>query len=200
MERNLKEALKHRRSYYAISDKSPLRDDEIAGILKFALTYVPSAFNSQSSRFVLLLGEHHKKLWEIVKETLKNIVSEAAFEASENKINKSFLAGYGTVLFFEDQSVVEHLQRSFPLYQDKFPGWSEQASAMNQLAVWTLLEDAGFGASLQHYNPLIDAAVVAEWHLPESWRLIAQMPFGTPLLVPARPENKPIEERMRIFK
>lgn len=200
MERNLKEALKHRRSYYAISNESPVTDDEIAEILKFALTYVPSAFNSQSTRFVLLLGENHKKMWEIVKETLKKIISEAAYEASENKINKSFLSGYGTVLFFEDQSVVEHLQKSFPLYQDKFPEWSEHASAMNQLAVWTMLEDAGFGASLQHYNPLIDNAVAAEWHLPESWRLIAQMPFGKPLLVPARPENKPIEERMRIFK
>ena len=168
--------------------------------MKFALTYIPSAFNSQSARLVLLLGENHRKLWEIVKSTLKKIVPEASYEASEHKIDKSFLSGYGTVLFYEDQTVVEHLQKSFPLYGDKFPDWSQQASAMHQLAVWTMLEDAGFGASLQHYNPLIDDEVAATWQLPQSWHLIAQMPFGKPLQIPAPHENKPLEERLRVFQ
>ena len=200
MERNLKEALKHRRSYYNLGNESPLGDEEIADILKFALTYIPSAFNSQSARLVLLLGENHRKLWEIVKSTLKKIVPEASYEASEHKIDKSFLSGYGTVLFYEDQTVVEYLQKSFPLYGDKFPDWSQQASAMHQLAVWTMLEDAGFGASLQHYNPLIDDEVAATWQLPQSWHLIAQMPFGKPLQMPAPHENKPLEERLRVFQ
>ena len=51
---------------------------------------------------------------------------------------------------------------------------------MHQLAVWTMLEDAGFGASLQHYNPLIDKEVRERWDLPAAWRLFAQMPFGMP--------------------
>ena len=181
MERNLKEALKHRRSYYALDSQSPISDEQIEEIIRFAVAQTPSAFNSQSTRLVLLLGEHHRKLWKLVKETLKKIISEAAYEATEAKVDKSFLAGYGTVLFYEDQTIVESLQKAFPLYQDKFPEWSEHTSAMHQLVVWTMLENAGFGASLQHYNPLIDLAVQAEWRLPEHWRLIAQMPFGTPL-------------------
>lgn len=200
MEKNLKEALKHRRSYYNLGNESPLSDEEIADILKFALTYIPSAFDSQSARLVLLLGESHRKLWEIVKATLKKIVPETSYEASEHKIDKSFLSGYGTVLFYEDRTVVEHLQQSFPLYGDKFPDWSQQSSAMHQFAVWTLLEDAGFGASLQHYNPLIDEEVAATWQLPPSWHLIAQMPFGKPLQQPAPREKKPLEERFRVFK
>ncbi|WP_298616703.1 nitroreductase family protein [uncultured Odoribacter sp.] len=200
MERNLKEALKHRRSYYALSNQSPIPDEQIEEIVRFTVAHTPSAFNSQSSRLVLLLGEQHRKFWNLVKETLKKIISEAAFEATEMKINKSFLAGYGTILFYEDQTVVESLQKAFPLYQDKFPEWSEHTSAMHQLSVWALLEDAGFGASLQHYNPLIDRAVQAEWKLPEHWRLIAQMPFGTPLIVPGKKDNRPLEDRMRIFK
>ncbi len=200
MERNFKEALKNRRSYYQLGNESPLGEDEIEDILKFALTYVPSAFDSHSARMVLLSGENHCKLWEIVKATLKKIVPETSYGATENKIDKSFLSGYGTVLFYEDQAVVEHLQKSFPLYEDKFPDWSQQSSAMNQLAVWTMLEDAGFGASLQHYNPLIDDEVAKTWNLPSSWRLIAQMPFGTPLQKPAPRETKPLEERLRIFK
>lgn len=49
---------------------------------------------------------------------------------------------------------------------------------MAQFAVWTALPEAGIGASLQHYNPVIDAQVQATWQLPASWQLSAQMPFG----------------------
>lgn len=200
MERNLKEALKHRRSYYALSNQPPLPDDGIQEILDFATLHVPSAFNSQSTRMVLLLKEHHQKLWQIVKETLQKTVPPAAFASTEAKINKSFASGYGTILFFEDRSVVENLQKTFPLYQDKFPEWSQQTSAMHQFAVWTMLEDTGFGASLQHYNPLIDKQVKKEWELPEYWDLIAQMPFGLPLETPSPKEFKPLSERIKVFK
>ena len=63
-----------------------------------------------------------------------------------------------------------------------------------------MLEDVGFGASLQHYNPLIDETVLKEWQLPETWELIAQMPFRVPLQEPGAKEFNPIEERVRIFK
>lgn len=200
MERNLKEALKHRRSYYAIASKSLISDAEIEEIIDFAALHTPSAFNSQSARFVLLLGEHHKKLWEIVKETLKKVVAAPAFVTTEAKINKSFASGYGTVLFFNDRIVVEGLQKAYPLYHDKFPEWAMQSAGMQQLAVWTMLEDAGFGASLQHYNPLIDEVVAKEWKLPDSWELLAQMPFGIPSEPPAKKEFKPLEDRVKVFK
>ena len=61
MERNLKEALKHRRSYYALDSQSPISDEQIEEIIRFAVAHTPSAFNSQSTRLVLLLGEHHRK-------------------------------------------------------------------------------------------------------------------------------------------
>ena len=150
MERKFKEALAHRRSYYALSNKSLVSNEEIEEIVKFAVKNIPSAFNSQSTRVVLLLGDQHTKLWNIVKDTLREIVSAEAFKSTENKIDKSFASGYGTVLFFEERMIVEGLQKSFPTYQDRFPVWSQHTSAMHQLAVWTMLEDAGFGASLQH--------------------------------------------------
>ena len=153
MERNLKEALKHRRSYYAIGNQTTLPDDAIEEILDFAALHIPSAFNSQSTRMVLLLKEHHQKLWDIVKNTLKSSIPAAAYTTTEAKINKSFAAGYGTVLFFEDRNIIANLQKAFPLYHEKFPLWSQQTSAMHQLGLWTMLEDAGIGASLQHYNP-----------------------------------------------
>lgn len=200
MERNLKEALKHRRSYYAIGNQTTLPDDEIEEILDLAALHTPSAFNSQSTRMVLLLKEHHKRLWEIVLETLKAIVPPAAFATTEAKIKKSFASGYGTILFFEDRSIIEGLEKAFPLYHEKFPQWSQHTSGMHQLAVWTMLEDAGFGASLQHYNPLIDEKVLAEWKLPETWELIAQIPFGLPLEPPGKKEFKPLCDRVRVFR
>ena len=200
MEKNFKETLAARRSYYAITNSSPVSDKEIEDIIVFAANNVPSAFNSQSARIVLLLGEHHKALWAIVKETLKKIVPESVYSKTEQKVDKSFAAGYGTILFFEDYAVVEQLEKDFPLYKDNFKGWSLEASGMHQLAVWTMLESVGFGASLQHYNPLIDEEVRNKWNLPPTWKLISQMPFGKPLEAPGKKEMQPIEKRVKIFK
>ena len=130
---------------------------------------------------------------------MKKIVPAEAFVKTEEKIDHSFACGYGTVLFFEDQKVVKGLQEAFPSYQENFPGWSLQTSAMHQLAIWVMLEDVGFGASLQHYNPLIDEDVRSTWHLPETWQLIAQMPFGTPVAEPGGKEFDDLSERIKIF-
>ena len=200
MERNLKDALQHRRSYYELTPESPIDDAKIEEIIRFAIRHIPSAFNSQSTRLVLLLHEQHKAFWEIVKRTLQAIIPAEAFVATEQKIDRSFASGYGTVLFFEDTNVVRDLQQKFPGYAGNFPVWSEQTSAMHQLAIWTMLEDAGFGASLQHYNPLIDNEVRKRWSLPEEWRLIAQMPFGTPAGEPGEKTFKPLDERIRVFR
>lgn len=200
MERSFGEALVHRRTYYSITNQSPVSDQEIQDIIDLAVKHVPSAFNSQSTRVVLLLGSSHQKLWSIVKGALKKIVPEEAFTKTVEKIDGSFACGYGTVLFFEDQAVVKGLQEAFPPYQDNFPGWSLQASAMHQLAVWVMLEEKGFGASLQHYNPLIDEEVRREWELPENWKLISEMPFGIPGNQPGEKEYKPLEGRVKVFK
>ena len=61
MTRDFKEALRHRRTYYHITNSSPISDEQIKEIIDFAVMNVPSAFNSQSTRIVLLLGKNHKK-------------------------------------------------------------------------------------------------------------------------------------------
>lgn len=200
MAKTFKDAIKHRRSYYSIGNVSPIPEKEIEEIVEFALGYVPSAFNSQTTRLVLLLGEEHKKLWNIVKEALRKIVDEKDFPRTESKIDTCFLSGYGTILFFEEETVINQLQEKFPAYKENFPVWSEHTSAMHQLVVWTLLEDVGFGASLQHYNPLIDDEVLATWKLPQSWKLIAQMPFGLPMDKPGNKDDVLVGERMRVFR
>jgi predicted oxidoreductase (fatty acid repression mutant protein) len=49
---------------------------------------------------------------------------------------------------------------------------------MNQFTLWTALEAEGLGANLQHYNPIIDERVAAEWDVPLGWSFRAQLVFG----------------------
>ena len=194
-------ALKNRRSHYAISKDSVISDERIQEIVNEAVKHTPSAFNSQSARVVVLLGEQHDKLWKLTEGILREVVggSEEQFASTAQKM-AAFGAGYGTVLFFEDSSVVANLQENFALYADNFPIWSLQSSGMVQFVVWTALEAEGLGASLQHYNPLIDEKVRNEWNLPESWKLLAQMPFGKPTAQPGEKEFQPLEDRVKFFK
>ncbi len=198
--KNFRETLKNRRSYYHLTNSSPISDESIKEILEFALLHVPSAFNSQSTRLVLLLGESHRKLWDITKQVLQDrISSPEVFVKTEAKINESFASAYGTILFYEDLSVVRKLQETFPTYRERFPIWAQQTSAMHQLAVWSMLEEVGFGASLQHYNPLIDQMVKDEWNIAEDWELVAQMPFGIPSQLPDNKEYTSLDSRLLFF-
>lgn len=200
MKRTFEEALEHRRTYYSISGDSPVLDEEIVHGVREAVRHVPSAFNSQSTRIVLLFEDEHKKLWDIVKETLRKLVSVDEFSQTEAKIDGCFACGHGTVLYFEDTSVVNKLQDAFPSYKYRFPTWSEHSSAMHQFAIWTMLENLGLGASLQHYNPLIDEEVRRTWSLPEEWALIAEMPFGAPVGEPVEKEFEDLSKRIKIFR
>jgi predicted oxidoreductase (fatty acid repression mutant protein) len=55
--------------------------------------------------------------------------------------------------------VIKGLQEQFALYADNFPVWSEHSTAIAQFAAWTALAEHNVGASLQHYNPIVDDEV-----------------------------------------
>ncbi|BAP37443.1 nitroreductase family protein [Acinetobacter guillouiae] len=170
--------IKQRRTIYAIGRDLSLDQAKIEEIIKDAIKHSPSSFNSQSSRAVILFGDSHVKFWTIVLETLRKIVPAEAFEGTSGKIN-SFIAGAGSVLFYEDLSVIKALQEQFPLYADNFPVWSEHSTGIAQFATWTALAEAGIGASLQHYNPIVDEEVAATFDVPADWKLRAQLVFGS---------------------
>lgn len=170
--------IKQRRTIYAVGKSVALTPEQIESVIKEAVNHSPSAFNSQTSRIVTLFGDSHLQFWNIVRETLRKIVPEAAFEGTNAKIN-SFAAGYGTVLFYEDQDVVKSLQEQFALYADNFPVWSEHSSAIAQFSVWTALSEQNIGASLQHYNPIVDAEIAEIFDIPANWKLRAQLVFGS---------------------
>ncbi|ASY30038.1 nitroreductase family protein [Taylorella equigenitalis] len=170
---------KNRRSIYALGKDIHLSNEEIVSVIQNAIKESPTAFNSQSSRVVILLGVEHDRFWELVKSSIKEVVKPEDYPTSESKINGAFKAGYGTVLFYEDQTAIDFLQQQFPLYKINFPKFSLQSSGMAQYAVWVALAEKNIGASLQHYNELIEQKLISEFGISDKWSLVAQMAFGS---------------------
>ena len=187
-----------RRSVYPLGKDLPLGDGAVIDIIKEAIRQAPSAFNSQSSRALILLGQEHEKFWALTREQLRKRVPADKFQPTSDKID-SFAAAAGSVLFFEDQDVVSDLQRKFPTYADNFPVWSEHSTGIAQYAVWLALAEKEIGANLQHYNPLVDEDVQAAWNIPASWKLCGQMNFGSIALTEPLPAKSFIDDNDRFI-
>lgn len=188
--------IKKRRSRYALEKKITLSDAELKGLVEEIVEEVPSMMNAQSSRVVVLLGKDHDRLWDITLEELKKVTTEDQFEGTSAKVNGAFKSGYGTVLYYEDQAVVRHLEEQFPSYAHNFPSWSVQSSGMLQMTIWSALAAEGIGASIQHYNELIDGRIREEWDIPADWKMVGQMPFGVAADLPGQKEVQPVTERV----
>ena len=191
------QAIAARRSVYALNRALPLPPQDIVVLIEDALRHAPSALNSQSTRLQVLFGAEHEALWDIAADALRAVVPADAFAATAEKL-AAFRAAAGTILFFEDRDVIKGLQERMPIYADTFPGSADQGGAMLQYALWTLFSAAGIGANLQHYNPLIDDAVAARWHIPASWRLRAQLVFGGIAAAPGEKDITPLQGRLRV--
>ena len=90
------DVLTKRRTYYQLTAESSISNERIQDIITQVILNVPSAFNSQTVRIVLLVKDEHRKLWDIVKEALQAVVPEDLFPTTEKKLS-AFQAAYGTV-------------------------------------------------------------------------------------------------------
>ncbi len=182
------DAIAARHSAYMLDDRiedAGVSADDVLAMLRSIAPKVPSSYNSQSARLILLTGEDHRRFWGIVEEVLRAKVNDdKRFARTEVKL-RGFAAAAGTVLFYEIDSVTDGLKETYPSYADVFPTWAEHGNAMIQFAVWTGFYDMGLAANIQHYNPIIDARVADEFSVPEGYRLVAQMVFGRETQVPA---------------
>lgn len=91
------------------------------------------------------------------------------------------------------------MQEKFAIYADRFPTWALQSGAMLQFAVWTALEAEGLGANLQHYNPLVDTRIAAEWKVPADWKLEAQLVFGGKTGEAGEKQFQPMDQKFKVF-
>ncbi|KAJ5485713.1 hypothetical protein N7530_000013 [Penicillium desertorum] len=191
--------IRQRRTFYSLTNTSPVSDERIVEVVQEVVRHSPSSFNAQTSRVVILLGEEHLKLWTIALEVLKSTFPAQSWDGYEKKLNDR-KAAYGTILLYEDQAVLPSLQVKAPLFKNHVSQFSEHNSAILAGNLWTALELDGFGANLQHFNPYIDARVAVEWALPSQWTLKAQLVFGTAVEGP-NPDKKygNLEERILVF-
>ncbi|KAJ5896794.1 uncharacterized protein N7473_006193 [Penicillium subrubescens] len=200
----LLELVKSRRTYYGLKAESPISDDAIESIVQDSVLHVPSSFNTQTSRVVLLLKEEHKKVWDIAIGAMEGLVaaghvSKEMFENHTKPKLDAFRAAYGTVLFFVDYESLAGIKEKFATYADKFDPFALESNAMSQYLVWLALESEGFGANLQHYSPLIDEQIAKTWDLPAHWKLDAQLVFGVPASEPGEKTFEPLENRFKVF-
>lgn len=90
------DAIKERRTIYALNKEAPISDKQIVDLAEKALLHVPSSFNSQSTRLVVLLNKDHEQFWDYLLEILKPLTPEDMFPKTAEKI-KGFRNAYGSV-------------------------------------------------------------------------------------------------------
>jgi len=188
----IRESLKERRTYYNINSEMPVKEEEVEKAVKELTELVPDAFNMKSARVVVAFGEEHRKLWDGIYDAFEGKVPREKID--------SFKAGAGTVLYFYDEETVKALQEKFAGYADNFPVWANQANGMLQISVWTALREMNIGASLQHYNPVIDELVRKQFNVPDNYKLIAEMPFGGIVSQPDPKDKEDISKRVAVFR
>jgi len=186
------EIIKKRRSYYNLSEDVELSNEEIKYLFEDILNVTPSAMNAQTTRVVLLFDDKSKDFWERVNETFDNKINEEKFNG--------FYHAKGTALIFIETEDVKQQEKDIPSYAEYFETWSHHGAAMIQLNIWQGLRDENIGASNQHYNPVIDEWVKDLYEIPDSWELIAQMPFGKIEEEPAPKDKKPISEILKVIE
>lgn len=96
------QAAQNRRTIYQLGKNSPVPDSKIEELVNAAILNVPSSFNTQSTRLVVLLREEHDNLWDITIETFKGLVAtgavpEEVFQKQTLPKLQGFKAAYGTV-------------------------------------------------------------------------------------------------------
>jgi len=188
--------LKMRRSVYALDKKLPISKEQVFDIISKATEYVPDAFNMKSQRVLVITGDKNKDFWNGVYDVLVRVSGE---NLSRDRTD-SFMAGYGTILYFYDRDTVDEYKKNFSLYANNFDNWAMQSNAMLQFAIWTAFATIGVGASLQHYNPIIDDMVRKLFNVPENWVLVAQMPFGGVAVKPEEKQSEDVAQRIKVVE
>lgn len=201
MKLNTIENLKKRKSNYNLNKDIKVSDEDIIKMVEDVFLYSPSAFNSQSHKAIIVLGDEHDYLWgDLTLNILLGIVKkEEKIKEVTEKMN-SFKNAYGTILIFEDEDIVKSLQEQFPIFKDNFPIWSEQGSGMATIEMWNAFAEMGLGANLQHYNPLIDEGIQKRWDIPKNWVLRGQLIFGEIVEEAKAKEKIDIKKRVKVVK
>lgn len=129
---------------------------------------------------------------------MKAVSPPDQFEGAAQRLS-GFAAARLTILFYESDKTVQEFQQKYAVYADRFPQWSEHASGMAQINVWTALANEGFGCNLQHYGNLTEDKIASKWGLPEDWKLKAELVVGEKAGEAGEKSFMDDAERFRVF-
>lgn len=170
--------VKKRRSIYALGKNSKYSKQQIEDRIREVVQQVPTAFNSQTTRVVVLFDEANIKFWDHIYDVQKDVLEGETWDMMSGIITGA-KNGIGTVLFFEDKDEVEKM----PARGVRQEAYKQNNNANAQYAVWLALAEMDLGASLQHFNvgyeQGFDKGTKEMFNLPESYEMLAQMPFGS---------------------
>ncbi|KAL1404988.1 putative nitroreductase [Vanrija albida] len=202
----IENALTTRRTYYGLTNAPlPISDADVQTIVEEAIKHTPSSFNTQTSRAVVVLGDKNKQLWDAIWAAQKELLPEAAQAGFKEKFDNAYSSGHGTVVFFEDAEGIKKFIDGSAAFAASIPTWSANTNGIAQYIVWSTLATHGIGANLQHYGqnvPPVQAAIQKFLGVPESWTLVAELPFGVAQGEPGYPgvpkAFAPIEDRVKV--
>ena len=126
----------------------------------------------------MLFYEAHSKFWNHIYDVQKDILDGGIKDWMTGVVNGA-KNGIGTVLFFEDKDAVKEM----PTNEARQEAYKQNNNANAQYAIWLALTEMDLGANLQHFNvgyeQGFDKATKEMFSLPESYEMLAQMPFGS---------------------
>ncbi len=193
------ESLQIRRSIYGLSDTPMVSDRCLIDTVKSCLKHCPSPFNAQTARIAVLFADKHHLFWQTVWENMQPLLAPEKYAAAKQRLD-GFAAAYGTILFFIDNHALAELKKQYPLYKKNMHDWVMQENGILQYMIWQTLAENEEGASLQHYNELISKQINKLFKLPNSWKLVAQMPWGSIIKNPPEKSFLPLDLLIRVLK
>lgn len=188
-----------RRSIYALGTDSNYSKKDIENRIREVVKQVPSAFNSQTTRVVVLFDSANEKFWNHIYDVQQNVLEGEMWDMMSGIITGA-KNGIGTVLFFEDKEAVEGM----PAQGVRQEAYKQNNNANAQYAVWLALAEMDLGASLQHFNvgyeQGFDKGTKEMFNLPESYEMLAQMPFGSVEQQAGEKEHIDTDVQVKVFE
>jgi uncharacterized protein len=129
------EAIASRRTIYGVSNTdSPIPQSRVEEIIAHVIKHTPSSYNIQSARAVIVTGESHKNLWANIAENVQQAVPKEAWEGHlDGFVNNFKNNAIGSVVWFEDQAVVEEAKKTHVSIAAFLDSWSVQSSGAHQV-------------------------------------------------------------------
>ncbi|KAJ7614332.1 Nitroreductase-like protein, partial [Roridomyces roridus] len=143
-----------------------------------------------------------EKLQDIIKHAVKHCPTPFNSQTHFAGLLDLHKGGYGSVMFFEDQAIVDGIIQKQPFVANQFPDWNKNAAGILHATIWTAFSLEGLAATLQH--PPLTAEMIAGLNLgfdvPSTWKSTAILPFGDPAAPPKDKTFLPVEDRFKVVK